>query len=148
MSKEVKTIKGGVANDLRGQIRFVNDFDMSLIKRFYIIKNADTELIRGWRGHQIEQRWFYVLKGTFEMDLIQIDNWTSPSKTLTIEHLEIKDKDLIILHIPAGYATAFRAVEEGSELMVFADYDLSHAASDDHTWPMDYFINGSYFLNK
>lgn len=27
--KEIKTIQGGVAADHRGQIRFVNDFDMA-----------------------------------------------------------------------------------------------------------------------
>lgn len=139
MSKQVKTIVGGLAKDIRGQVRFVNDFDMSMVKRFYIIQNADTELKRGWRGHQIEQRWFYVLSGSFELDLIQIDNWINPSKNLTIEHLTIKDTDMSVLHVPNGYATAFRALETGSELLVYADYHISHALSDDHTWPIDYF---------
>lgn len=34
----IKTIKGGIAEDHRGHIRFVNDFDMTEVKRFYIIK--------------------------------------------------------------------------------------------------------------
>lgn len=139
MSKQMKTIIGGIAKDARGQIRYVNDFDMSLVKRFYIIQNADTELKRGWRGHQTEQRWFYVLSGSFEMDVVQIDDWNSPSNNLPVEHLTIKDTDLSVLHVPTGYATAFRALEGGSELLVYADYDISHAALDDHTWPIDYF---------
>lgn len=44
---KLQNIRGGIAKDHRGQIRFVNDFDMSLVKRFYIIKNADTEIVRG-----------------------------------------------------------------------------------------------------
>lgn len=53
MYKQVKII-GGLAKDTRGQIRFVNDFDMSMVMRFYIIQNSDMELMRGWCGHQIE----------------------------------------------------------------------------------------------
>lgn len=139
MSKQLKIIPGGIAKDARGQIRFVNDFDMSMVKRFYIIKNADTQLVRGWRGHQIEQRWFYVLSGAFELDVIQIDNWISPSTDLAIERLQMNDTNMNVLHVPAGYATAFRALEAGSELLVYADYDISHAALDDHIWPVDYF---------
>lgn len=47
----INFINGGSASDDRGSIRFVNEFDMTPVKRFYIIKNADTELIRGWRAH-------------------------------------------------------------------------------------------------
>ena len=93
MLAELQFIKGGVAKDERGQIRFVNDFDMSLVKRFYMIKNADTALVRGWRGHRIEQRWFYVLSGAFEIELVKIDNWESPSLDLPIENLEMNVYD-------------------------------------------------------
>lgn len=136
---ELSFIQGGIAKDERGQIRFVNDFDMSLVKRFYIIKNADTELIRGWRAHRIEQRWFYVLSGSFNVDLVKIDDWENPSPSLPIENLELRAADMKVLHIPAGYGTAFRALESGSELLVYADYPVSHAPLDDYTWAADYF---------
>ena len=138
---EVKTIQGGVAQDYRGQIRFVNEFDMTLVKRFYIIKNNDIELIRGWRAHRIEQRRFYVLSGTFSLSLVKIDTWENPAQDLPIEHHILYAADMRIIHVPAGYGTAFRALEEGSELLVYADYTISHAAVDDYTWPADYFIN-------
>src|SRR5699024_632355 len=96
----IDIIKGGIAKDHRGQIRFVNDFDMSLVKRFYIIKNQDTELIRGWRAHRMEQRWFYVVSGSFELSLVKIDDWGSPSKTLEIEKLNIKADDQQVVHVP------------------------------------------------
>lgn len=79
-------IQGGIAQDERGQIRFVNDFDMTEVKRFYIIKNKDIDLVRGWRGHRIEQRWFYVLSGAFSLDLVQIDDWIQPSRELLVEN--------------------------------------------------------------
>lgn len=137
----INTITGGIAKDHRGQIRFVNDFDMSLVKRFYIIKNTDTELVRGWRAHRMEQRWFYVLSGSFELDLVLIDNWDEASPNLPIEKRILKAEEQQVIHVPVGYGTAFRALEEESELLVFADYGIEHAQQDDYTWPSDYFTN-------
>lgn len=140
--EELSFIQGGIAKDERGQIRFVNEFDMSLIKRFYIIQNADTALIRGWRAHRVEQRWFYVLSGSFNVSLVKIDDWENPDPSLPIENEILNAVDMKVLHVPSGYGTAFRALETGSELMVYADYPLSHAPFDDYTWKCDYFTNG------
>jgi hypothetical protein len=52
-------IRGDVHQDQRGVLRFFNDFDMSLVKRFYISENADSSIVRAWQGHQKEQKWFY-----------------------------------------------------------------------------------------
>lgn len=144
----IQIIQGGVAKDQRGQIRFVNDFDMSLVKRFYSIKNIDTELVRGWRGHRMEQRWFYVLSGSFSINIIEIDNWNEASPDLPVRHLKIESKHLQVLHVPPGYATAFRAIEPDSELLVFADYLVNNALLDDYTWPLDYFKNFEYFFSS
>jgi len=139
--ERVEFIQGGVAGDERGQIRFVNEFDMSLVKRFYIIKNADTELIRGWRAHRIEQRWFYVLSGSFSVGLVKIDKWESPDPSLPIVNVVLNASEMRVLHVPSGYGTAFKALESGSELLVYADYSIAHASLDDHTWASSYFKN-------
>lgn len=136
----VKSIIGGIAKDHRGQIRFVNDFDMTQVKRFYMIKNTDTEFIRGWRAHRIEQRWFYVLSGSFAVDLVKIDNWENASPDLPIENRILKAAEQQVLHVPVGYGTAFQALEPESELLVFADYGIENAKNDDYTWPVDYFV--------
>lgn len=136
----IHIIQGGLAKDLRGQIRFVNDFDMSLVKRFYIIKNADSELIRGWRAHRIEQRWFYVISGSFIMNIVKIDDWDSPSQNLPIESKTLNVHDNQVLHLSEGYGTAFFALEENSEILVFSNFGIEHAPSDNYTWPSDYFI--------
>ncbi|MCD8538421.1 MAG: WxcM-like domain-containing protein [Leadbetterella sp.] len=135
----IYTFSGGSAKDHRGEIRFVNDFDMTQVKRFYIIKNTNNEMVRGWRAHKIEQRWFYVLFGAFELDLVKIDNWECPSPNLPVERKILKVENYQVIHVPVGYGTAFRAIEEGSELLVFADRGIEHAPEDDHTWPSDYF---------
>ena len=139
--QEICTIQGGIAEDHRGHIRFVNDFDMTQVKRFYIIKNKDTDLVRGWRAHRIEQRWFYVLSGSFSLDLIKIDNWENASPGLPVERRILRAVDKKVLHVPVGYGTAFQALEPESELLVFADYGIDHAKNDDYTWPEDYFVN-------
>lgn len=137
----IENIQGGIAKDHRGQIRFVNDFDMSEVKRFYIIKNSDLELIRGWRAHRIEQRWFYVLSGSFKFDIVEIDNWEQASKDLAVKTEILKSADNMVLHLSAGYGTAFQALEEGSELLVFSDFGIENAPKDDYTYPLDYFVN-------
>src|SRR5690606_36881531 len=136
--KEIKTIQGGVAADHRGQIRFVNEFDMSAVKRFYIIENADSELVRGWRAHRIEQRWFYVLSGSFHIDLVQIDNSEKPSPDLAIEKRTLRADSQEVLHVPAGYGTAFQALKPNSQLLVFADHGIDNAPMDYSTFDLRY----------
>lgn len=137
----IENIQGGIAKDHRGQIRFVNDFDMTAVKRFYIIKNTDLELIRGWRAHRIEQRWFYVLSGSFKIDIVEIDNWDQASNNLAVKTEIVNSADNQVLHLSSGYGTAFQALEEGSELLVFSDFGIENAPKDDYTYPIDYFIN-------
>lgn len=137
----IENIQGGIAKDHRGQIRFVNDFDMSEVKRFYIIKNTDLELIRGWRAHRIEQRWFYVISGSFKIDIVEIDNWDQASKNLAVKTEIVKSEDNKVLHLSSGYGSAIQALEEGSELLVFSDFGIENAPKDDYTYPVDYFVN-------
>lgn len=136
----VNSIQGGIAKDDRGQIRFVNDFDMTQVKRFYIIKNADTELVRGWRAHRMEQRWFYVVSGAFAVDLVKVNDWHNASPNLQIERRVLKSQENQILHVPVGYGTALQAMEPDSELLVFADFGIENAMNDDYTWPGDFFV--------
>lgn len=139
--KQITSIQGGVAKDIRGQIRFVNEFDMTQVKRFYIINNINTELIRGWRAHRIEQRWFYVLSGGFTVNIIKIDDWENPDQYLSIRQENLLANEMKVLHIPAGYGTAFKALEPESEILVYSDYPVSHSSKDDYTWKLDYFKN-------
>lgn len=138
---DITSIKGGIAADHRGSIRFVNDFDMTQVKRFYIIENADTELIRGWRAHRIEQRWFHVLDGGFLLKIVKIDNWDSASHALPITEMVLQGENQHVIHVPPGFATAFQALSPSSRLMVFADFPIAHAANDDYTYPLNYFKN-------
>ena len=139
----IKHINGGNAKDERGEIRFVNDFDMTEVKRFYIIKNSDTELVRGWRGHRLGQRWFYALSGSFSIDVVKIDDWDHASRDLNVENHFLTSLRSELLYLPKGCATAIRALEAGSELLTYADQSLAESINDDYTFPLDYFVNWS-----
>jgi dTDP-4-dehydrorhamnose 3,5-epimerase len=141
MKSEPQIIVGGNHSDSRGTICFVNDFNMEEIKRFYCIKHHDTSVMRGWRAHRIEQRWFYVYKGVFEVRLVEIDNWTNPDPCLEQMVIVLDAKNNSVLHVPKGYATCLQALENDSELMAYGDYAIQHAANDDYLFPVNYFKN-------
>lgn len=133
-------LEGKRHEDARGIITYNNDFEASQIKRIYTIENHSTEFIRGWQGHKIEQRWFACMRGSFEISVIKIDNFQQPSKDLTVNKYLLKDKNLTFLHIPSGHITAIQAIEEGSKLLILADYALGEI-QDEYRFPLEYFKN-------
>lgn len=140
-----KVIQGGCAKDFRGEIRFVNDLDLSMVKRFYIIKNADLDVVRGWRGHRIEKRWFFVVSGAIRFDIVRIDDWTSPNRDLHVSTVVLDANDQKVLFIPEGFATAFQSINNNSEVLVFSDYPIEHSSVDDYVFDVNYFLKRNSF---
>lgn len=133
-----KIIIGNHFEDNRGKVNFNNDFDASEIKRIYAIENSSIDFIRAWQGHKIEQRWFSAIKGSFLIHLIEVDNWELPSKNLPQVEYKINAENLDILHVPSGYISSIKALEEGSKLLVMADYMLGEI-NDEYRYEKDYF---------
>lgn len=131
-------LEGKSHQDERGIITYNNDFDLSQIKRIYTIENHSTDFIRGWQGHEIEQRWFACMKGSFEISVIIVDDFIYPSREVTIQKYLLKDDVLTYLHIPSGCITAIQAKEENSKLLVLADYGLGEI-NDEYRYSVDYF---------
>ncbi len=131
-------LKGNIHKDGRGFISYNNDFDASEIKRIYTIENADTDFVRGWQGHKIEQRWFACIKGSFRIQVIAIDSFDEPNPELPIESFTVKEGPLDFLHIPSGCVTAIQALEEDSKLLVLADH-LMREVQDEYRFEIDYF---------
>jgi hypothetical protein len=134
-----KIISGKSQTDTRGTLFFNNDFDASALKRIYVIENNGTDFIRAWQGHKIEQRWFLAIKGSFKIQLIEIDHWGQPSKNLEKFTFTVNAEKLDVLHVPKGYVSAIRSLEEGSKLLIMADYRLNEI-SDEFRFPFDYFV--------
>jgi dTDP-4-dehydrorhamnose 3,5-epimerase-like enzyme len=129
---------GGNHSDLRGTLFYNNDFDLSLIKRMYVIENLSTDFVRAWQGHQIEQRWFSVIKGSFRIQLIAIDYWDTPPTNLERFTFLIDSEKLDVLKVPSGYVSSIQSLEQGSKLLVFSDYFLGEI-KDEYRYEVNYF---------
>lgn len=131
-------IKGNSHADDRGVLQFNNDFDALGVKRIYTIQNRDTEFVRGWQGHKIEQRWFSAIQGSFKIVLIAIDDWITPSSDLQQYHFVLDAKKMDVLHVPSGYVSSIQALEESSKLLLLSDYLLGEI-SDEYRYDINYF---------
>lgn len=132
---EIKFIQGGISVDHRGQISHVNDLDMHEVERFYVIHHDDTSVVRAWHAHQMEKKWFYVLRGAFTGAFVKIDDWEHPSEDLEPEVFHLSAQNSGVLYIPEGYANGFKAEEPDSMLLVFSNKVLSEAVKD--SWRYD-----------
>lgn len=84
---------------------------------------------------------FYVLSGSFSVDIVSIDNWVSPSPDSPVDKIVLSAEDRFVLHLPSGHCTAFQALEDSSELLVFSEYPIDNPINDDYTYPLGYFVN-------
>lgn len=134
----MELIKGNNHKDHRGIIRFVNDFHFEKIKRFYTITHPDTNIIRAWQGHKLESKYFYVTKGSFLINWIEIDNWEKPSTDLKINAHTLSETQSEILIIPPGHVNGFKALEPDSTMIVFSDMTLEESKNDDFRFDLDY----------
>ena len=132
-----KIIKGNHHTDHRGTLSFNNDFNSFGVKRVYTIENESLDFVRAWQGHQIEQRWFVAVVGSFRIKLVPIDNWENPSKDLPIFEFVLTTENFDVLHVPAGFASSIQALEEKSKLLLLADYQLGEI-QDEFRFPSDY----------
>jgi dTDP-4-dehydrorhamnose 3,5-epimerase-like enzyme len=133
-----KIIKGNLHTDQRGNLFYNNNFDLSAIRRIYIIENKSVDFIRAWQGHKIEQRWFTATNGAFKIKLIKIDNWESVSTDLEVTEFNLKAEKLDVLHVPSGYVSSIQSLEKNAKLLVMSDYLLGEV-SDEYRFDADYF---------
>ena len=123
--------------DVRGKISFINDCDLTMAKRFYVIEPADTKVVRAWQAHQREEKWFYVMEGSFKIVLVRPDNWQLPSLDLPVEEYNLSAAKMQILHVPGGYANGFKALEPKSKIMVFSSFTVEESLKDDFRFDKD-----------
>lgn len=124
-------IEGGFFEDKRGRIDFVNDFNLSEIKRMYFTTNKELNVFRGWQGHKIESRWFFCTRGKFEVQLVKIGDFKNDSESCVKQKYILEAKQPQVLFIPCGYLNGFSALEKGSKLMVLSNFKLGENPNDD-----------------
>ena len=130
-------LSGDSHYDFRGNLYYNNSFDASIVRRIYVIEN-NLGVTRRWQGHKIEQRWFTAISGSFNLQLILVDNWNEPSINLSKIDFELSSKSLDVLHIPGGYLTSIEAVSDNSVLLVMSDYAFNEI-NDEYRFPEEYF---------
>lgn len=123
-------ITGGQFSDQRGLLRFVNDFDMKQIRRMYLIEPTFGQ-IRAWQGHKKEQKWFFVLEGSFLIQTVSMQEQQNRSKMIVLA------EDNRVIHINSGNYNGFEALAEGSKMLVFSDQTIDEAAEDDFRMNME-----------
>ena len=135
---EPKLIPGGLFSDDRGTLRYNNDFDASLIKRIYVIENKSVQFERAWQGHKIEQRWFSAINGSFQITLITPNDWENPTEIVQKHTFILESGTLDVLHIPSGFLSHIKALQDNAQLLVLADYKLGEIA-DEYKFPLETF---------
>lgn len=138
---EVKFIKGGLHQDERGTVSFVNDFDLSKVKRFYIIENSSPAIVRAWQGHKLESKYFYAVKGKILICTVKIDDWDNPSKDLTLEEYILDENKPGVLHVPGGYVNGIKSIKPDSKLIVFSEFGLEDGKKDDYRYDKNRWYN-------
>ncbi len=132
-----RQIEGSSFVDTRGILNFFNSFNMTEVIRVYEISPANTNDIRGWQAHKNEKKWFYCNAGAIIVNLIEIDDFKTPSKTIAAKQFKLEATKPSILEITGGYATAFKAQEENSKLLVFSNFSLEESKNDDFRYALD-----------
>ena len=134
----VNLIKGDSNIDNRGEIFHINNFDLSLVKRIYIIENKSTSQNRGWKGHEIENRWFFCSKGSIQIKVVTIDSFTA-KKNINIETFTLTENNLNVLFVPKGHATLIKQVQSKSRIVAMSDYLLGGCNDENLRWQPNFF---------
>ena len=124
----IELIQGGTYTDARGVVRFCNDFDMSVVKRFYTIANSAEQPVRGWIGHKKETKWFFPLKGATAIEVEPMADSHGENSSRSRYLLDARVP--AVLKVPPG--NWFFIQQDGNaEVMVFADCRIGEYENDD-----------------
>ncbi|MFI3295859.1 MAG: WxcM-like domain-containing protein [Rikenellaceae bacterium] len=134
---DIKQIPGVVFTDYRGHLTHFNEFDFKGVSRYYVIHHDNTQVIRGWHGHQFEKKWFQCLKGSFVLSFVRPDDWENPSSDLVPQTFHLNAQNPTLLCLPEGYANCIRATTPDSILMVYSGKPLAEANLDSWRWEAD-----------
>jgi dTDP-4-dehydrorhamnose 3,5-epimerase len=128
-------------SDERGDVEFVNDVSLTAVKRFYAISNKSTDVIRAWQAHKLEQKYFYVIEGSFLIATVKLDNFDSPSPHLDADHVVLKAEFPQILIVPSGYANGLRALTDANKVMIFSTLNLQESKNDTYRFAPELWFN-------
>lgn len=124
--------------DDRGILRFVNDFDLRNVKRFYQVENFDVNTIRAFHGHLKEGKYVYVPCGSIILCAVYLDNISSPARSNPVSRVILSAAKPQIAFIPPKHANGFKVLEENTKILFFSTATLDESKGDDYRYPHDY----------
>jgi dTDP-4-dehydrorhamnose 3,5-epimerase len=126
-----KLILGDVNIDDRGEVTYVNEFQFTGVKRFYVVSNHKTGLVRAWHAHRREAKYVMVINGAALVGAVAINDWNHPSKDTKVHRYVLSAHKPSVLYIPAGYANGFMSLTKNCKLMFFSTSTLDESTKDD-----------------
>lgn len=135
MSDELRLIPGGRASDDRGTLKFVNDFDVSKARRFYVVTNHRSGFIRAWHGHEREGKYVTVLQGAAIVAAVRVDDWKKPDPGARVHRYVLSEGNPSVLFIPPGYANGAMTLTDDAILQYFSTSTLEESKGDDIRFP-------------
>jgi len=135
---EPKLIRGGIATDDRGTVRFCNGFQFDGVKRFYTVTNHRKGFVRAWHAHKKESKFVLVLQGAAKVGVVRITDWAVPSMKADVETFVLSDASTDVLFIPGGHANGFKTLRDNTIVQFFSTSSLDESASDDFRFDADY----------
>lgn len=136
-----KLILGGIFEDHRGEMSFVNDFKVNRAKRFYTIKHTDKNIVRAWQGHELESKYFFPLDGKFLIAWVQLDNFENPNQSLRAKFVILDANEPAILAIPAGYANGLKCITNNARVGVFSGFELEKSIEEKRRYDAKLWFN-------
>ncbi len=123
-------ISGDLSVDVRGAVKFINDFDFKNVKRFYQVENHARGYIRAWHAHKKEDKYIYVAQGSALVGVVNLD-------TEEVEEFVLTDKKPRVLWVPPNSANGFMSLEENTKVIFFSSATVEESKNDDIRFPYD-----------
>ena len=130
-----RLIRGGIAFDDRGAVRVVNDFDLSVARRFYTVSNHRAGFVRAWHAHRHEAKYVTVLVGAALVGAVAVDDWENPSREASVHRQVLCAAQPAILYVPPGYANGIMSLTDDALVQVFSNKSLHESLQDDVRFP-------------
>ena len=95
-------IEGGLYVDERGEVGFINDFDMTPVRRFYTLVNHKPGFGRAWHALRKVAKFISFVSGTAVVAGVKIDDWKNPSRDSKVYRFILSAKKPAVVFIPEG----------------------------------------------
>lgn len=121
-------IHGKKFKDERGFIFHNNSFDLNTIRRMYEIQNLNKNILRGWKGHIEESRWFYCTNGEANIKVRSlIDEF---QLGMNEYDFTLNCRTGNVLYVPKSHATLITLEMSDSRILCFSDYSFEDREKD------------------